>query len=154
MSSAAKPSQSSRSKSSGNKTAVTSASVTEFINGVESDARRADAKALLAMMKRITGEKPKMWGPSMVGFGRYHYKYDSGREGDMLRTGFSPRKANLVVYIMPGFKSYGTLLKRLGKHKTGASCLYINKLADVDLSVLEKLIADGYAAMNEKYPPD
>ncbi|MGD2131476.1 MAG: DUF1801 domain-containing protein [Maricaulaceae bacterium] len=142
----------SASKTSQNKTAPTAASVSGFINAVENDTRRADAKVLLAMMKRVTGQKPKMWGPSIIGFGEYHYKYDSGREGDFLRTGFSPRKANLVVYVMPGFKAYGPLLKRLGKYKTGSSCLYVNKLADVDLEVLEELIAKGYAHMNEKYP--
>ena len=92
-----------------------------------------------------------MWGPSMVGFGRYHYKYDSGREGDSFLTGFSPRKQALTIYVMPGFGEYEGLLSRLGKHKTGKSCLYINKLEDVDPEVLEELIGRGFAYMKAKY---
>ena len=103
------------------------------------------------MMRRITGEEPRLWGPSIIGFGEYHYKYESGREGDFMRVGFSPRKANLVLYIMPGFARHDALLDRLGKHKTGKSCLYINKLDDVDRDVLETLIAESWAAMAEKY---
>jgi hypothetical protein len=102
-------------------------------------------------MEEITGLPPKMWGPSIVGFGTYHYKYDSGREGDMLKIGFSPRKAALTVYIMPGFRRYEELMEMLGKHKTGKSCLYIKKLTDVNESVLKELCQESWAYMNEKY---
>lgn len=134
-----------------NKTAPTRASVAAFIAAVADETRRADAKKLDKMFRDITGEKPALWGPSIIGYGSYHYKYESGREGEMCRTGFSPRKANLVLYILPGFKDYAPLLKKLGKHKTGKSCLYINKLADVDEVVLRDLIAKSWAWMNEKY---
>jgi len=133
------------------KTKETGASVDEFLAGVENERRRRDALVVKEIMERVTGWEPKMWGPSIVGFGRYHYKYDSGREGDFLVTGFSPRKQALTVYIMPGFSKYGSLMKRLGKHKTGRSCLYINKLEDVDLGVLEELISGGVDYMREKY---
>ena len=103
-------------------------------------------------MRRITGWDARMWGPSIVGFGQYHYTYESGREGDFMRTGFSARKANLVVYILPGYTDFSEILTRLGKHKLGKSCLYINKLTDVDLAVLEELIRAGLADMAEKYP--
>jgi hypothetical protein len=122
-----------------------------FISSVESDKRRADAEKLLEMMKRITGEEPVMWGPSIIGFGSYHYKYESGREGDWFLTGFSPRKANLSVYIMAGFDKYENLMSKLGKHKTGTSCLYINKLDDIDLDVLEELIRESLIYMKKKY---
>lgn len=134
-----------------NKTRPTGASVAAFVNAVENDTRRRDAKALLAMMKKITGEKAKMWGPSIIGFGEYHYKYESGREGDMLNVGFSPRKANMALYVMGSIADDDPLRDRLGKYKTGKSCLYINKLEDVDLKVLEKLIAKSYKATLKKY---
>ena len=134
-----------------NKTRPTGASVTAFIDAVENDTRRRDAKTLLAMMKKITGEKAKMWGPSIIGFGEYHYKYESGREGDMLNVGFSPRKANMAVYVMGSIADDDPLRDKLGKYKTGRSCLYINKLEDVDLKVLEKLIAKSYKATLKKY---
>ena len=130
-----------------NKTQPTKASVTKFLNGIEHETRRADGKRLLAMFKEITGEKPVMWGESIVGFGQYHYKYDSGREGDFLMTGFSPRKSNLSLYVMDGFKERDALLKKLGKHKTGAACLYINKLADIDEKVLTTMIEKSYRHM-------
>ena len=136
-----------------NKTQMTDVDPVEFIQTVESDKRRADAEALLAFFGRVTGLKPKMWGPSLIGYGRYHYKYESGREGEMLMTGFSPRKANLSLYIMPGYQ-FGDMqekLNRLGKHKLGKACLYINKLADVDMDVLEEIILDGVAYMRETY---
>ena len=114
--------------------------------------RREDARTLLALMSRITGWEAKMWGPSMIGFGEYHYRYESGREGDFLRTGFSPRKTGMVVYILPGYQDYSDRLSRLGKHKLGKSCLYINKLADIDLSVLEELVRAGLDDMEKKYP--
>ncbi|WP_424942168.1 DUF1801 domain-containing protein [Aliiroseovarius crassostreae] len=134
------------------KTQPTDASVDAFLNAVEPARRREDGLVLLDLFKRVTGFKPVMWGPSIVGFGRYHYRYKTGREGDFLATGFSPRKSALSLYIMPGYQDYGTLLTRLGKHKTGASCLYINTLADVDLSVLEELIRQGLADLNKIWP--
>lgn len=134
-----------------NKTRPTTASVTAFIDAVENEARKRDAKTLLDMMKKITGEKPKMWGPSIIGFGKYHYKYDSGREGDMLNVGFSPRKANLALYVMGSIAQDDPLRDKLGKYKTGKSCLYINKLEDVDLKVLERLVAKSYRATRKKY---
>lgn len=134
-----------------NKTKPTGASVSKFLNSVENARRKADARVVNAMMERITGEKGKMWGPTMVGFGRYHYKYDSGREGDLFLTGFSPRKASLVLYIMPGYGKFDDIMARLGKHRTGKSCLYINKLDDIDLDVLEELISKSVTWMKNKY---
>lgn len=136
-----------------NKTVATEVDPTEFIGLVEPEKKRADAEALLSLFNRVTGLKPKMWGPTIIGYGRYYYKYESGREGESMLTGFSPRKQNLSVYIMPGYR-FGDMeqkLSRLGKHKLGKSCLYINKLADVDLDVLEEIILDGVAYMREKY---
>ncbi|MEM1142900.1 MAG: DUF1801 domain-containing protein [Pseudomonadota bacterium] len=118
---------------------------------VEHPVRKADAESLDALFRRITGWEPKMWGPSMVGYGSYHYRYESGREGDFLATGFSPRKSNLSIYIMPGYADFQSLLETLGKHKHGKSCLYINKLADADLGVLEKLIRAGLKDLKGKY---
>jgi len=123
-----------------NKTRPTDASVREFLDGVENETRRADAKQVLEMMREVTGEEPRMWGPSIVGFGSYRYRYESGREGDWFPVGFSPRKSSLVVYIMSGFPRHAELMERLGKHRTGKSCLYINKLEDVDLNVLRELV--------------
>lgn len=123
-----------------NKTQKTGASVEDFINSVEIKRRREDGFTLLQVMKEITGEDPEMWGPSIIGFGDYHYKYESGREGDFFLTGFSPRKQSLSLYIMVGFEEYDSLLGALGKRRKGASCLYINKLADVDMNILRDLI--------------
>jgi len=128
------------------KTQRTKASVAAFIAAVEDETRRKDAKAVDKVMREITGEKAAMWGPSIIGYGEYQTK-----SGPWPRTGFSPRKANLVVYILPGFKEHEPLLKKLGKHKTGKSCLYINKLADVDEAVLRELIKRGWAHMSERY---
>jgi hypothetical protein len=125
---------------SGNKTRPTDASVEEFLSAVEHRQRREDGFELLDIMKQVTKEEPVMWGPSIVGFGSYHYRYESGREGDMPKTGFSPRKQSLTVYIMPGFEKHTDLLEKLGKHKLGKSCLYINKLADVDRAILKEII--------------
>ena len=130
-----------------NKTKKTEASVEEFLNAVEHEGKRKDSFTILEMMKDITGEEPKMWGSSIVGFGSYHYKYASRREGDMPITGFSPRKQSLTLYIMPGFDAYESLLGKLGKHKLGKSCLYINKLADVDLKVLRELVMQSVETM-------
>ncbi len=135
-----------------NKTKPTEIAPADFIATVEHPTRRSDAEALLALMSKVTGWEPKMWGPAIIGFGEYHYKYESGREGDFMRTGFSPRKQNMVVYIMPGYTDFDPILDRLGKHKKGKSCLYINKLADVDLEVLEELIQAGLDDMAKKYP--
>lgn len=133
------------------KTTPTGMSVDAFIEAVGHARRREEARAVCAMMARVTGEEPEMWGPSIVGFGRYHYKYDSGREGDWMLTGFAPRKAALTVYIMPGFSQYDRLMARLGKHRTGKSCLYINKLDDVDLAVLAELVRLSVEYMRAKY---
>ena len=134
-----------------NKTKQTNVSVSAFLKSVEHDRRREDALKLKALFDKITSFKAKMWGPSIVGYGKYHYKYDSGREGDHLITGFSPRKQSMVVYIMPGFSEYGDLMAKLGKYKAGRSCLYINKLDDIDLKVLEKLVRKSVAYMKKKY---
>jgi len=122
------------------KTRPTDESVEAFLNGVENDKKREDAFALLRLMKEVTGEDPTMWGDSIIGFGSYHYRYASGREGDWFLVGFSPRKRNLTVYIMAGFDEYDELLERLGKFKTGKSCLYLNRLEDVDVQVLRELV--------------
>lgn len=134
-----------------NKTQPTDVDPGEFVARVEHPTRRADAETLLEMMERVTGCEPKMWGPSIVGFGRYRYRYESGREGEFMLTGFAPRKANLVVYVLPGYDDIADDLAELGKHKIGKSCLYINKLADVDLDVLERIVSDGVARMRRDY---
>lgn len=127
-----------------NKTRPTDHSVVDFLNSVEHKTRREDAFKLLEMMREITGEEAVLWGSSIVGFGSCHYKYESGREGDMPLVAFSPRKQSTTVYIESGFDDYDALLDDLGKHKTGKSCLYMNKLADVDESVLRQLIQCSY----------
>ncbi len=133
------------------KTRQTDASVRDFLDGVMPERRRIEGLAVLEMMRRVTGEEPKMWGPSIIGFGQYHYRYDSGREGDSLMTGFSPRKQALTIYIMPGFDNYADLMGKLGKYKTSRSCLYIKKLDDVDTDILETLVGSAHAWMKEKY---
>ena len=122
------------------KTKPTNESVNEFLNKISDEERRADCFAVAKLMEEITGEKPKMWGPSIVGFGSYHYKYESGREGDWPITGFSPRKKDLTLYLMMGFEKHGELMEKLGKHSVGKSCLYINRLSDIDAPTLRKLI--------------
>ena len=134
-----------------NKTVPTKVSPKTFLAGVEPARRREDGEALLKFFNRVTGMKPKMWGPSIIGYGRYYYKYDSGREGEFLMTGFSPRKSALTVYIMPGYLNLSAQLKRLGKHKIGKSCLCINKLADIDLDVLEEIVEYDLRYMRENY---
>ena len=131
------------------KTKKNDASVEAFLNAVEYDAKRADSFAILELMREVTGEEPAMWGGSIVGFGEYTYRYASGREGEWPLTGFSPRKQNLTLYIMPGFDEYESLLQDLGKYKTGKSCLYISKLADVDLEVLRKLVRQSVEHMRQ-----
>lgn len=127
-----------------NKTQVTGASVDGFLAAVEHPVRHRDGLRLLEMMKEITGEEPEMWGPTIVGFGQYHYRYGSGREGDAAAVGFSPRKSSLSLYGLTYGPEAAELLARLGKHKTGAGCLYVNKLEDVDEAVLAELIRAGY----------
>lgn len=122
------------------KTKPTDQSVEKFLNGVTNEKKRQDSKAILELMREVTGEEARMWGDSIIGFGSYHYTYKSGREGDWFLTGFSPRKQNLTLYIMAGFDEYDELLDKLGKYKTGKSCLYINKLDDVDTDVLRELV--------------
>ena len=136
------------------KTQENDSSVIDFIAQVPHPTRRADAEILCALMTKLSGESPKMWGNSIVGFGKYDYTYASGHSGSWARIGFSPRKTSLSVYIMPGFEEHSDLLKRLGKHRIGKSCLYINKLADVDLDVLEELVKVNWEAMNRVYPPE
>ena len=134
-----------------NKTRATIASVTEFINSIEDRQKRADARKVAAIMRRVTGKRAKMWGSSIVGYGTYHYKYESGREGDFMITGFSPRKQALTVYIVAGFRRFDTLMGKLGKYRTGKSCLYINRLSDVDEKVLEQLIDRSVKYMRKNY---
>lgn len=122
------------------KTKPTDQSVEKFLNCVTNEKKRQDSKAILELMREVTGEEARMWGDSIIGFGSYHYTYKSGREGDWFLTGFSPRKQNLTLYIMAGFDEYDELLDKLGKYKTGKSCLYINKLDDVDTDVLRELV--------------
>lgn len=127
------------------KTKPTDVNVDDFIAAVEKPVRRGDARTLREMMERVTGEPARMWGPTIIGFGTYHYRYASGHEGDMCRIGFSPRSANLVLYV-GGFPEYEELLGRLGKHKRSTACLYLNKLADIDLDVLEEIVRRTFQA--------
>jgi hypothetical protein len=140
--------------------------VTGFIDGIENETRREDGRALLGLMRKVTGEEPKLWGPSMVGFGTYHYRYASGREGDYFKVGFAPRKSNITLYLMSGMVGYDDLLATLGPHKAGKSCIYIKRLDDLDYDVLVTLIersvahidqteadAGGVPRMSEMPPP-
>jgi hypothetical protein len=135
-----------------NKTKPAKLSVAAFIDKLTDWARRADAKALVQLMPSGSGQKPKMWGPSIIGFGSYHYRYDGGREGDVPIIAFSPRKAATVLYNMTGFSDSGALRAELGKHQTGGGCLYIKKLADVDHQVLQALVVKSVTAMRARYP--
>ena len=134
------------------KTQPTPVSVSDFIAKVEPAQRREDAQTLCDLLSRVSGEDPVMWGPSIIGYGSYSYRYDSGREGTMCRIGFSPRKAQLVLYLLTGRAGEAAQLERLGPHKKGASCLYIKELADIDMAVLETLARDAWTEMNAKYP--
>ena len=134
------------------KTVVNDASVKSFLDSVADTDRKADCEEVLGMMQKATGEPPRMWGKSIVGFGSYHYKYASGREGDWMLCGFSPRKRNLTIYIMPGFSNYARLMKKLGKHTTGKSCLYVTRLDEIDRDVLRELINKSVADMKSMYP--
>jgi hypothetical protein len=135
-----------------NKTGPTAADVGAYIAALEPEKRRADAEWLCAMLARVTGAPPVLWGASIIGFGAYEYRYDSGRTGTAPRIGFSPRKATHVMYMIDGFPEHAELLARLGKHSTGVSCLYFKRLADVDAAVLEALAKGSWAAMAAKYP--
>lgn len=137
-------------KSTELKTKLNDASVTEFLNSVEDEQKRKDSFEIMKMMKQVTRAEPKMWGTSIVGFGTYHYKGASGREGDWMLIGFSPRKQNLTLYIMPGFDRYPELMKKLGKHTTGKSCLYIKRLSDVDTAVLKELMSESVKVMKKQ----
>jgi hypothetical protein len=136
------------------KTVPTEKKVNDFINATNDPQKIADSFTLIEIMSRLTGKQPKMWGPSIIGFGSYHYKYESGREGDASVTGFSPRKGNLVIYIMPGYQNLDKELSKLGKHTIGKSCLYLKKLDDVNLEILEKIISHGIDYMKKNYTTD
>ena len=133
------------------KTKKNRASVKDFLDSVEDDAKRKDCRAIAKMMRAATGKNARMWGDSIVGYDEYHYKYESGREGDFMRIGFSPRKQSITLYIMDGFGKYDELMAKLGKHKTGKSCLYIKRMSDIDTKVLEKLIAGSLKHFEKKY---
>jgi|SRR5687767_524343 len=134
-----------------NKTKLTKVSPAAFLAKVDGDQRRKDCRELVALMRDVTGQPPKMWGSSIVGFDRYHYRYESGREGDSLLTGFSPRKQELVLYLGPGLENK-KLMAKLGKHKTVKGCLYLRTLDDIDRTVLRALVAESVAAMRQRYP--
>lgn len=146
---AARTKSASRGKS---RTHATDASVVDYIASRASDAQKPDCQALLALLGKVTGEKPKMWGPSIVGFGSYHYEYESGRTGESALTGFAIRGKELVVYLVADGKDVAMLLPKLGPHKMSKSCLYIKRLADLDLGVLEKLVAGSVAEVRRRYP--
>ena len=133
------------------KTQKNDASVQEFLNAVPNERKREDSFAVLKLMQEVTGEEPVMWGPSIIGFGNYHYKYASGREGDWFLVGFSPRKQNLTLYIMAGFDNYDSLMSDLGIYKTGKSCLYVKRLEDIDCSVLEQLLTASRDYLRRTY---
>tara|TARA_R110002072_G_scaffold62377_1_gene156214 strand:- start:568 stop:1002 length:435 start_codon:yes stop_codon:yes gene_type:complete len=134
-----------------NKTKLTSVTPRAYISGLDEGRRKREADILLPWFETVTGLKGRMWGPSMIGFGRYHYKYDSGREGDFMMTGFAPRKAAMTLYIMPGYRDMSETLARLGPHRIGKSCLYINRLESVDMDVLAEIVTDGVAYMRANY---
>jgi len=130
------------------KTKQNDQSVEKFLKSIADKSTREDCLAILQLMKQATKAEPKMWGASIIGFGTYHYKYESGREGDWFLTGFSPRKQNLTLYIMPGFARYEELMQKLGKYKIGKSCLYIKRLGDIDMAVLKQLVRQSVAHMS------
>ncbi len=134
------------------KTKENDQSVEAFLAGIEDAQKQQDCRTLVAIMQEATGAAPRMWGDNIVGFGHYHYKYASGREGDWFLTGFAPRKQNLTLYIMAGFDNYEALLSRLGKHSTGKSCLYVKRLADVDMPILTELVVESVAHMKATNP--
>lgn len=136
-----------------NKTVETDADVTAFVAGVSDPGQRADADALIALFGEVTGHPPRLWGPSIIGFDSYHYRYDSGREGTSLRIGFSPRKGQTVLYGVGSFPGHEEFLAKLGKHKTGKACVYIKRLSDIDLSVLRAMAIAAYSSSLEHHPP-
>jgi hypothetical protein len=135
-----------------NKTTETTKSVSGFIKAVDNETKRNDSLQLVALMKEISGFEPKMWGPTIIGFGTYHYKYDSGHEGDAPLIGFSPRKDAIVLYLESDFPKRESLLKKFGKHKTGASCVYVKKLADIDMTVLKEMVNASLQHTQTKKP--
>ncbi len=134
-----------------NKTVPSKVKVSDFVAGIKHAGRKADTKAVMKMLSQITGKRAKMWGPSIIGYDSYHYKYESGREGDACKIGVSPRAQNLTIYVMPGFEPYKALMKKLGKHTTGASCLYLKRLSDVNEDVLYELLERSYKEMQARY---
>ncbi len=134
-----------------NKTTRSDVDPRAFVAAIEHPVRRADAEVLLDLFDRVTGWRPRMWGPTIIGYGSYRYRYDSGREGESAATGFSPRRANLVLYVVPGYDDLGDELALLGKHRTGTSCLYVNRLADVNLTTLERIVERGLNALRDRY---
>jgi hypothetical protein len=134
-----------------NKTKATDVSVDEFLHQVEDEKKREDSYKLIELMREVTGEEPKMWGPTMVGFGKYHYKYASGHEGDAFLAGFSPRKAAMTLYILAGYEGEEALLGKLGKYTTGKSCLYVKRLSDIDQDVLREMVTKSVQNTVEKY---
>lgn len=136
----------------GNKTHATAVAVADHLAQLKDPARRADCEALVALMRELTGHEPVMWGPTIVGFGRYHYRYASGHSGEMCATGFASRTPDIAVYLLPDAPGQSELLARLGKHKMGKSCLSIRRLADVDLQVLRALVAQSYEAIMQRHP--
>ena len=135
-----------------NKTQATTQKVSEFLAGIEDVRKRSDCRELMKLMREVTGNRAKMWGPGIVGFGKYHYKYESGREGDFFLTGFAPRKQALTLYIISGFTAHPDLMQKLGKFKTGKSCLYVKSLDDIDRSVLAQLVQESVDLMRKRYP--
>ena len=134
------------------KTKPTKQSVETFLDAVSGEKVRDDCRAIIQLMEKVTGEKPRMWGPGIVGFGSYHYRYESGHEGDICLTGFSPRKQNLSLYVLAGFPGQEAVLRKLGKYKAGKGCLYVKKLEDIDIGVLETLINKSIGFLKMKYP--
>lgn len=134
------------------KTTKNNKSVPDFVSKIEDKQKMKDTKEILKIFKEITGRKPKMWGPSIIGFGEYKYKRSNGKEFSFLRTGMSPRKNALTIYVLPGYDDYSNLLQKLGPHKKGKSCLYIKNLEDVDTIILKKIIEKGWKEMNKRYP--
>lgn len=136
------------------KTTETAVSANEYISQIEDEARQNDAREVLRLFEEVTGQPAIMWGPSIIGFGKYAYTYDSGHSGEMCKTGFSPRKRELVFYVVNGFEGFEALLAKLGKHKHGKSCLYIKRLSDVDINVVRQIVEQSYVHMCEEYGPD
>lgn len=133
------------------KTTPNELSVDDFIDAIESEQKRDDSRALLKIMKEITGDAPTMWGTSIIGFGKYHFRYESGREGDWMVAGFSPRKQNLTIYMMGGFENQSDLLTKIGKVKSSVGCLYVKKLVDIDLQILKEMIRLSVDTVKKKY---